>query len=102
MQLLAIQNLAYLVPRLSLDAMERFFISIINNKHVRSTSILQSLLRASAGSIDVPTHSSNWEVKNPHDSNESDVSRADTGIKIQDEINKNKSISQTKKPNSSI
>ena len=42
--------------KISLNAMKRFFILTINNKHTRNALILQSILRASISSIGVPSH----------------------------------------------
>lgn len=42
--------------KISLDGIEEFSILTIDNKHTKSASILQSLLRVSAGSIDVSSH----------------------------------------------
>ena len=44
--------------KISLDIMEGFSMSTIDNKYTRSTPNLQPILRASAGSISIPSHSS--------------------------------------------
>lgn len=41
---------------ISSDAIKRFSILTINNKYARNMPILQSLLRASTGSINVSSH----------------------------------------------
>lgn len=42
--------------KINLDIMEGFSMSTIDNKYVRSASILQFILRALASSIDVLSH----------------------------------------------
>ena len=74
--------------KISLDVIERFSILIIDNKHVKSALILQFLLRALAGSIDLPSHSFYWEVKNPDGNIESDKSETEEiRIELENEIN---------------
>ena len=77
--------------KISPDAMEGFSMSTIDNKHARSAPILRSILRASAGSIGVPSHSSRWGVENP-DANNDDESEAETGIELEDEMNQDELI----------
>ena len=43
--------------KISLDAMEEFSMSTIDNKYAKSIPILWFILRALAGSLDVPSHS---------------------------------------------
>ena len=50
---------------ISPDAIEGFSILTINNEHARSAPILQSILKASAGSIGVSSYSYCWGVENP-------------------------------------
>lgn len=73
--------------KISPDTIEGFFILTIDNKHAKNAPILRSLLRASAGSIGIPSHSSCWGVENPDGNNISDKSEAEEGIKVEDEMN---------------
>lgn len=73
--------------KISLDIIERFFILTIDNKHARSAPILQSILRTSVNSIDVPSHSFCQEIENPDINNKNDESEIETRIEFEDEIN---------------
>lgn len=73
--------------KISPDTIERFFMSTINNKHARSAPILQSILRTSANSISVPSHSCCQRVENPDVNNENNESEVETRIKFEDKIN---------------
>ena len=61
---------------------------------------VRSLLIASADSIGVPSHSSLWGVENPNGNNESDESEAEEGIKLENEMNRDKLIYQTDRASS--
>lgn len=69
------------------NAIKRFFISIINNKHVRNILILQFIIRVLAGSIDISSHFSCWEIKNLNTNNENNESEAETRIELENKIN---------------
>lgn len=79
--------------KISPDIIEGFFILIINNKHTKSIlSILQFLLGASATSINIPNYSSYQRINNLNTNNKSDKNKIEIEIKLEDKINKEKSI----------
>ena len=73
--------------KISPNAMEGFSMSIIDNKYARSMPILRFILRVLASSIGVPSHSSCWGMENPNINNESNKSKSEIGIKLEDEMN---------------
>ncbi len=93
-------KLSIFSSKISLDIMEGFFISTIDNKYIKSALILQSILRASADSIDIPSHSCCWGVENPDANNKSNESEVETRIQLKDEMNQNKLIHQTERASS--
>lgn len=86
--------------KISLNAIEGFSISTINNKHVRSAPILRFILSASVDNIGVLSHSCHWGIENPDANNESNESEIEMRIELKDEINRDKLIRQTKTANS--
>lgn len=58
------------------------------------------MLRASAGSIGVLSHSSRWGVENSDGNNVSDESKAEEGIELEDEMNRDELIRQTDRASS--
>ena len=94
------QKLSMSSSKISPNAIEGFSMSTIDNKHARSTHILQSILRALSGSINVLSHFFCWEVENLDVNNESNESKAETKIELEDEINRDKLICQTKRTSS--
>ena len=85
--------------KISSDAIKGFSMLTINNKHAKNAPILQFTLRASAGIIGIPSHSSCWGIENPDANNESNENQAETRIELEDEINQDKLICQTKRAN---
>lgn len=86
--------------KISLDAMKRFSILTINNKHTRSMPILQSIFRVLASSIGVLSHSFCWGIKNPDANNESNKNKAETRIELGNKLNQDKLICQSKRASS--
>lgn len=78
--------------KISLNIIERFFILMIDNKHARNMPILQSILRVSAGSINILCYSYCSRVENPDANNKRDESKVEIEIELEDKINRNKLI----------
>lgn len=85
-------NIAY--SKISLNAIKRFFILIIDNKYIKNRPILQFLLRVLAGSIDISSYFFYWKVKNSDDNNKSNKSEIEEKIKFKNKMNQNKLIYQ--------
>ena len=73
--------------KISLDAMEGFSMLTINNKYTRSAPILQFIFKTSANSIGILSHSSCWGIENPNANNESNKSKVEIRIKLEDKMN---------------
>ena len=69
------------------DVKERFFLLTIDNKYAKHMPILQFLLKASAGSIGIPSYFCRWEVENSDGNIENNKSELEIGTVIEVEIN---------------
>lgn len=84
--------------KISPNVIEGFSILTIDNKHIKSAPILQSLLRALAHSIDILSHSFCWGIENLDGNIESDKNEVEEArIELEDEMNQDVLIHQTNK-----
>lgn len=73
--------------KISPDVIEGLAILTINNKHARSTFILQYILRVLASSISIPYYFFCLKVENLDANNKNNESEAEIKIELKDKIN---------------
>lgn len=86
--------------KISSHIIERFYMSTIDNKYIRSTPILQSIFKALANSISILSYFSCLGIENLDANNKNNKSEVKTEIELKDEINLDKLICQTKRVSS--